>query len=191
MSQELAYQNCCSTGVFQRILVGVDDSEPAGWAIRMVARMARTTGAAVAIVHVIPSEMALTPEFAMLRPDLGEDRSKAGQALLERAAAMLDLPFPPQLLLKEGEPSQQVIVAAHEWCPDVIVLGTHGRGAVAHMLLGSTAESVVRHAHAPVLTVGCDPAAKAKDHPAKVEASIKSPQAGKCDRSPKLAATAK
>lgn len=160
MSQEPARQECKSKGVFQRILVGIDDSEPARWAIEMAAKMAKPIGAAVAIVHVIPSEVALTPEFATFRPEILEERRKIGQALLERARAAFDALPQPLLFLKEGEPSQQIIAAAHEWRPDIIVLGTHGRGAVAHMLLGSTAESVARHAHAPVLIVGADPAVK-------------------------------
>lgn len=146
-----------SKGVFQRILVAIDDSEPARWAIRMAVRLAKVNGAALAFVHVTPCAIAMTPDFAMLRAELVDNHRELGEALLKRVALSIVASPRPELLLREGEPSQQIIAAAREWRADVIIVGTHGRGAVAHMLLGSTAESVVRHAHAPVLTVGCDP----------------------------------
>lgn len=156
-----AGKECCQdNGVFQRILVAIDDSEPAQWALKMGARIAMACqGAEMALVHVVPGAVALTPEFAMMHGKLAEDYRQGGQALLESVSNSI-CGFAPKLFLKTGEPAQQIIAAAKEWRADVVIVGTHGRGAVAHMLLGSTAESVVRHAHAPVLTVGCDPSAR-------------------------------
>jgi nucleotide-binding universal stress UspA family protein len=55
--------------------------------------------------------------------------------------------------LRSGSPFVEVVRYAREEGIDLIVLGTHGRGAIAHMLLGSVAERVVRKAHCPVMTV--------------------------------------
>ena len=52
-----------------------------------------------------------------------------------------------------GEAAEQILKAAHETRADVIVMGTHGRRGVAHLLMGSMAEQVVRTAPCPVLTV--------------------------------------
>jgi nucleotide-binding universal stress UspA family protein len=57
------------------------------------------------------------------------------------------------LALRSGSPFVEVVRYAREENVDIVVLGTHGRGAIAHMLLGSVAERVVRKAHCPVLTV--------------------------------------
>jgi nucleotide-binding universal stress UspA family protein len=148
---------CCGKAVFKKVLIAVDGAEPAGWALKLGGNLADATGSAVALVHVIPGLVDLTPEFAMVSADLIEDREQAGHNLLQNAAAKLGAELRPLLLLKVGQASQQIIAAAREWGADLIVIGTHGRSAVAHMLLGSTAESVARHAHSPVLTVGCDP----------------------------------
>jgi nucleotide-binding universal stress UspA family protein len=52
-----------------------------------------------------------------------------------------------------GNPYAEIVQYAEESGIDLIVVGTHGRGAFAHLLLGSVAEKVVRKAHCPVLTV--------------------------------------
>jgi nucleotide-binding universal stress UspA family protein len=57
------------------------------------------------------------------------------------------------LALRSGSPFVEVVRYARDEGMDLIVLGTHGRGAIAHMLLGSVAERVVRKAHCPVVTV--------------------------------------
>jgi nucleotide-binding universal stress UspA family protein len=56
-------------------------------------------------------------------------------------------------LLKVGAPFLEIINAAHGEGADLIVLGTHGRTGLAHVLMGSVAERVVRKAHCPVLTI--------------------------------------
>jgi nucleotide-binding universal stress UspA family protein len=54
---------------------------------------------------------------------------------------------------RTGSPYVEIVTYASENDIDLIILGTHGRGAIAHMLLGSIAEKVVRKAPCPVLTV--------------------------------------
>jgi nucleotide-binding universal stress UspA family protein len=56
-------------------------------------------------------------------------------------------------VLRLGNPYAEIVQYAEETETDLIVVGTHGRGAFAHLLLGSVAEKVVRKAHCPVLTV--------------------------------------
>jgi nucleotide-binding universal stress UspA family protein len=58
-----------------------------------------------------------------------------------------------QCLVREGTPFYEIITCAKELEVDLIILGTHGRGPFAHMLMGSVAEKVVRKAPCPVLTV--------------------------------------
>ncbi len=56
-------------------------------------------------------------------------------------------------LIKEGAPRHEIVTAAKEFGADLIVMGTHGRTGLAHLLFGSVAEHVLRHAPAPVFTV--------------------------------------
>jgi nucleotide-binding universal stress UspA family protein len=55
--------------------------------------------------------------------------------------------------LVEGGAVERILSAGRRWRPDVIVIGTHGRSGVRHLLMGSVAEHVVRRAARPVLTV--------------------------------------
>jgi len=85
------------------------------------------------------------------------ERRRQAQEILNQAAARIAESLRAGAILKEGDAMQQIVAAAKEWNADLIVVGTHGRGPVAHFLLGSTAEAVVRHSHCPVLTIGHDP----------------------------------
>jgi K+-sensing histidine kinase KdpD len=58
-----------------------------------------------------------------------------------------------QVVTRAGDPVRQITQYAAEKAVDLVVMGTHGRGPVAHMLMGSVAERVVRTAPCPVLTV--------------------------------------
>jgi nucleotide-binding universal stress UspA family protein len=53
----------------------------------------------------------------------------------------------------EGDPREEIIAVANEWGANIIVLGTHGRTGLTHLLMGSTAEYVVRHSKVPVMVV--------------------------------------
>ena len=66
--------------------------------------------------------------------------------------------MPVDEIVAEGEPAREILRAAEDWHADLIVLGTHGRGTLGRLLLGSTADTVFRHAPCPVLIVRQPPA---------------------------------
>lgn len=148
---------CVDDDFCRRVLVAVDDSQPATWALRVAIKLAKVRGAHLALVHVIHGEMALTPEFAMPRPDVVENVHRSGEEFLRQEKSLAPAELHVQTFLKVGDPSQQIVTTALNWEADLIVIGTHGRAGISHMLIGGTAESVVRRAHCPVLTVGHDP----------------------------------
>lgn len=57
------------------------------------------------------------------------------------------------MIINEGEPFVEIIKTARKESADIIVMGTHGRAGLEHVLFGSTAESVVRKSTCPVLTI--------------------------------------
>jgi nucleotide-binding universal stress UspA family protein len=138
---------------FRRILVAVDGSDQAGWASDVAGRMAKAFCAKVALVHVVPDPAAIGPEFVYSEPNLLALRRQEGEAFLRNAQQRLPEGLEIQPMLYEGDPARQIVSAAKDWRADLIVIGTHGRGVLGRLLLGSTAESVVRHAPCPVLTV--------------------------------------
>jgi nucleotide-binding universal stress UspA family protein len=147
--------------VFERILIGVDDGEPAAQAVRVGAALATALGAQLALVHVVD----LTLAAAAATPDAGflpaaplsdgvVDELRSGAEELVRAMSRLvPTALHTERFLREGSPAAEIIAVASEWGARLIVVGTHGRAGLERLLLGSTAEAVVRVAPCPVLTV--------------------------------------
>jgi nucleotide-binding universal stress UspA family protein len=153
-----AYRAGLASGrIFRRLLVAVDNTGLAGWAIKSAVQLANELGGKIGLVHITPGDIGFTPEFAYAESSVLLEQRREGQEILKRAEASVPKSLRAGSILKEGDPMQQIVAAAKEWKADLIVIGTHGRGPVAHFLLGSTAEAVVRHAHCPVLMIGHDP----------------------------------
>lgn len=149
--------------MFSRILLATDFSEQAEQAYPWAARLATTNDGTIVLMHALEDDLVATaPVFAnYMAPgalDLGnyrdEFRAGARKALEEAADKLRALGAKVEVTLVElGKPSNAVVKTAQAQRCSVIVISTHGRGGLAHLLLGSTAEKVVRLAKVPVLTV--------------------------------------
>lgn len=145
--------------MYQRILVAFDESAVAERALREAIMLAKAGGAALRVVHAVDVMFPATTD--MVYVDLEtyrQDRVAAGQQVLERAVAMAvdgGVSVETAVLEVEGSRFSNAILAdARSWAAQLIVLGTHGRGALIHLLLGSVAERIIRHSPVPVLLVG-------------------------------------
>jgi nucleotide-binding universal stress UspA family protein len=138
---------------FQRILIALDDSAIAAHAVDVGVGLARALGAEVSLVHVIDEKLARAPDMGIPVAQLLAELTRDGRALLQAAAARADGAPPPWQFLREGKPAREIVVVAKEWNADLVVIGTHGRSGLGRVLLGSTAEAVLRHAPCPVLAV--------------------------------------
>lgn len=147
---------------FGRIMVAVDESEQARWALDMAVRIARTSDAELAVVHVIAEPGSVSPELAYAEPAIRAQMRESGANLVKEAAARVPEGIRVSTMLHEGAAPRHICAAAREWDADLIVIGTHGRGMLGRLLLGGTAENIVRHAHCPVLTVAHPPPAATK-----------------------------
>jgi len=142
----------------KKILVPVDFSDDALNALRYAQELGRTFKAELLILHVVepiyyatPADMYVTsPNLAML---LDEQRTLATQQLARLSASLKAKGQRHRTLLKTGTPAQLITDTAQSTKADLIVMSTHGRTGLAHILLGSTTEKVVRHAGCPVLTI--------------------------------------
>jgi nucleotide-binding universal stress UspA family protein len=139
------------------VLVATDFSEPSEAALNYGRHFARTFDATLHVLHVVENVMSrfAADAYPMVLPDLQRDVEQAGE---KRLAAALDdddrrtLKLVP-VLRTSSAPSAAIVEYAKEAKIDLIIMGTHGRGAVAHLFVGSVAERVVRTAPCPVLTV--------------------------------------
>ena len=137
----------------KQILVPTDFSEPSENALRYGKALAEAFGAALHLLHVLEDPVVFGWE-GYYTPLVGEDlernvRGQLGKLLTDAEREG----FRAQLATARGSPFVEVVRYARAQAIDLIVMGTHGRGPVAHLLLGSVAERVVRTAPCPVLTV--------------------------------------
>lgn len=139
------------------ILVPTDFSDCAAAAVRYAKQLAEKFESAIHLLYVIPDSSLILPEAvvpAMTQlPDVNELQIVAKEGLKKVIDEFGLENYKPEFESRFGSPAEQIIETAKDQKADLIVIGTHGRGAIAHFLLGSVAERVVRHATCPVLTV--------------------------------------
>ncbi|AOW79727.1 universal stress protein UspA [Halodesulfurarchaeum formicicum] len=141
-------------GLYDRIVVPTDGSAASRPAIEHAVELAAVHDAEIHALYVInlASLSGVPTEGSM--EGISEALEQEGETALEmvtEAAAIRDVPVEQVRL--EGRPSQQIVAYATDHDGDLIVMGTHGRGGLDRLLLGSVAERVVRSATVPVLTV--------------------------------------
>ena len=143
---------------FTRILVPTDFSPAGEAALAAATEMADRFGASIHLLHVLEDPYSTsayaTEVYGFLPPGLKETWQQNAEKRLEallprehgsRSAGSYAVVF--------GSPARAIVDHARGAGIDLIVMGTHGRSGVAHLLLGSVAERVVRTAACPVMTV--------------------------------------
>jgi nucleotide-binding universal stress UspA family protein len=140
---------------FARVLCPTDFSEFATAALSYAAALAASYGSEIRLLHV------LTP-FPIVAPfgdvpgnvQLYESQRVQGQQALDAEAARVRRPgLAVDVELREGSAVHETLEAARDWGADLIVIGTHGRGGMERVVLGSVAEKVLRKAPCAVLAV--------------------------------------
>jgi nucleotide-binding universal stress UspA family protein len=137
----------------QNICVPVDFSETSAAALTYGKALANAFGAKLHLLHVLVNWV---PEGDFpVSPQLYVELEQSARKQLESQLSEEDrAKYQAQLELVHGMSEfVEIIRYAREKNIDLLVLGTHGRGAIAHMLMGSVAEKIVRKAPCPVLTV--------------------------------------
>ncbi|QRK10949.1 universal stress protein [Archangium violaceum] len=137
-----------------RILVPVDFSETSKRALDYAYFFANRFDAKLDVLHVWrPSEYAGDEMVVLTRsePELTLSTFLRNHADQQLSAFLKNVPHSKQML-EAGEPAHVIAKVAAEGGYDLIVMGTHGRTGLSHMMMGSVAEKVVRLASCPVLT---------------------------------------
>jgi nucleotide-binding universal stress UspA family protein len=140
----------------KKILVPTDFSVEGDAALTYGRALARTFGATLHLLHVADNlYLRLGNDAFIPPPDLQRDLEDAARRHLDALSIDSD---PGQrratpAVVVSSSPAMAIVEYAKQVGVDLIVMGTHGRGAVAHLLMGSVAERVVRTAPCPVLTI--------------------------------------
>ena len=136
----------------QRLLLATDLSEASSAATETAFDLARRLDGSVLVVSVIdPGSLRLPGGRFTARVDQVRDRrEQLARELVERGRRD---GVPVSVLVWEGDPGDRIVEAAEAEDADLVLVGSHGRGAVGRLLLGSVSEHVVRNAPCPVLVV--------------------------------------
>ena len=143
--------------LIKHVLVATDFSEPSDAALDYGRELARTFTATLHVLHVadqVTFQYGVEGYSTML-PELQQDVEAAARKQLEGLITEEDrttLHAEP-VVVTAASKAAAIVGYASQHRMDLIVIGTHGRGAVSHFLMGSVAERVVRTATCPVLTV--------------------------------------
>lgn len=142
--------------LIKTILFPTDFSQGARAAMEYAVAMAKDCQAKLILLYVI-QDISIAEWYipsSLSAADLVEDMQKSATKEMEKwqAEAKQQLKDVESLVLR-GVPFVEIIKTAKDMKADMIVIGTHGRTGIDHMLFGSTAEKVVRKSHCPVLTV--------------------------------------
>lgn len=141
--------------LFNKILLPTDFSDHANEALRYATQLAQTHAASLCLVHAYDLVPFALPEGPILDPRQAETMRIAVQQQLDRmrreAEAQGLTRVETQLL--QGPAASEIVRLASDQGFDLVVMGTHGRTGLSHLLLGSVTEKVVRRAPCPVLTI--------------------------------------
>lgn len=138
---------------YSKILIAVDSSAFSMQAAKKGLDLAHQLNAKAALLYVVDTSKAIGNIDAGILPDQALIvLKKEVEQTLDELATMYNgksmLKFMP-----EGHPTDEILKTADIWEADLIVMGTHGRTGLMHLLVGSVAEYVVRHSKIPVMVV--------------------------------------
>jgi nucleotide-binding universal stress UspA family protein len=141
-----------------KILLATDGSEEARQAAQAAAELSKDTGSEVHIAYVLPSPRELRGHHIYSREVMSsvlEQAEGEARSLLEEQAKQIGASGGKvaETHLERGEPDKEIVRLSEELGVGTIVIGSRGLGGLRRALMGSVSESVVRHAHCPVLIV--------------------------------------
>jgi nucleotide-binding universal stress UspA family protein len=142
----------------KRILVATDFSEAADTALRYGRALARNFGAKLVLLHVtedVASRLFAGEGYGAVLPEVQASVEAVARTQLDERLVDNDpVPLPATgEVITSSATAATIVDYARERQIDLIVVGTHGRGGVSHLLMGSVAERVVRTAKCPVMVV--------------------------------------
>ena len=140
-----------------KILLATDSSEEATLAAKTAADIAQKTGSELHIVHAKPVPVYIDPASDRVSDVRGaeENIKLEAQQLLDTQVEQIKAAggTVAQTHVRLGRPAQEIVNLADKIAAGLIVVGSRGLGGIRRALMGSVSDSVVRHAHCPVMVV--------------------------------------
>jgi nucleotide-binding universal stress UspA family protein len=140
------------------ILLATDGSEEGKMATQAATELSRATGSEVHVVYVLPSPAQLIGHHLYsddVRESLVGGAERDAETFLKEQADQIgsDGGKVAETHLRSGDPDKEILRTAESLGVGLIVIGSRGLGALSRALMGSVSDSVVKHAHCPVLVL--------------------------------------
>jgi len=129
---------------FHKILIAIDKSESAEKVAQSGLELAQQFGSEIALVSIVDSELYKGDDEATPR-EIEDMRDINFNISQQRVIEKVFKGYPLITFVEEGNPATVIVKVADKWGADVIVMGTHGRKGLSHLLMGSVAEEVIRN----------------------------------------------
>jgi len=160
----VGFHNRPASARLARIAVGHDTVEPTPDALAAGVALCEETGAELLLVAVAEDAAVADPaRDTMAYAEITEARLRAAEQLLAEALTSLPESISATSEVRDGDPAEQLLEVSHD--ADLLVLGSHGRGFVGRLIMGSVCDRVVRAAACPVLVLAPN---KSTDAPASM-----------------------
>lgn len=151
--------------VISRILCPIDFSDQSMRAFQYAQELAEESESALLVCHAFDRPAGF---------DITNQTEPADESIKQRLVDLTSK-VPIERFLHAGSPGKVICWLAEDQGCDLIVMGTHGRTGLRHLLFGSVAEFVLQHAHCPVTTIRIRPAKEA-DHPEPLVIPLPAPR---------------
>lgn len=138
--------------MYERILVPTDGSDGTSRVLAHAADLARIHDSTLDFVYVVNTAAFANLPMETSWEGVRESLQDEGETVLDEAERAVE-EVPSERHVLEGGPSREIVAYAEQSGADLVVMGTHGRGGINRILLGSVAERVVRSSPIPVLTI--------------------------------------
>lgn len=137
------------------ILVPIDFQDASLDALAFARDLASRLGLEVVLLHAYAIPVVVYPGFdPIVAPGLPDEIADTAKSALEKLAADSG---GLRTLIRAGDPATEILKVIEEVRPALVAMGTHGRTGLAHLLLGSVAEKIVRSSPIPVVTIHAKP----------------------------------
>ncbi len=129
---------------FNRILIAIDKSESAAKVAQSGLELAKQFNSEIALVSIVDSNFNKGNDEPTAR-EIEEMKDFNFNANQKHLIENVFKDFPVRTFVEEGKPAEVILRIADKWHANIIVMGTHGRKGLSHLLMGSVAEEVIRN----------------------------------------------
>jgi nucleotide-binding universal stress UspA family protein len=137
-----------------KILAAVDESDFTSKVLEVAMQITKAMNAELGLVSVVdPTPLVMSADNVVYPPEMMNDLVSATEEMLKKTRASLGTDVRITTFAPQGNPREMILETAKEFDADMIIVGTHGRTGLMHVVMGSVAENVIRHSGIPVLVV--------------------------------------